>query len=186
MTEIQEAAEPQRQYGGFWARVLAFLIDGWILQLITLPVLGFIYLLFIVPGAILLAALTGTQGGHGGAKSLLAVLLFILAIALLVILMLLVMTAINGLYSGFLLSRYGSTPGKMILNLKVVDAKTGGNPDFWKAFWREFAKMLGVLPLYAGCVIVAFDAEKRALQDRLCGTRVVKAPPKRKAAASPR
>jgi len=180
MPETNENAVPRREYGGFWLRVLAFFIDGWLLQLITFPILFGVYIVGIIPIIAIAIAAGAGKGQHGSPGALSIALILALSAAFVVFILLLVM-AIYGLYAGILLSRYGTTPGKMILNMKVVDAETGGNPSFWKAFLRECVKILGILPIYLGCVIAAFDSEKRALQDRVCGTRVVKTPPRRKA-----
>jgi uncharacterized RDD family membrane protein YckC len=38
---------------------------------------------------------------------------------------------------------------------------------------RFFAKILSAMMLWIGFIIAAFDREKRALHDHICGTRVV-------------
>lgn len=77
-------------------------------------------------------------------------------------------------YVVYFLSAYGATPGKMALGLKVI-RPDGGPISVGRAFGRFFAEMLSGLILYIGYFMAAFDDEKRALHDRLCDTRVVKA-----------
>lgn len=75
-------------------------------------------------------------------------------------------------YSVFFLARYGATPGKMALGLRVVTA-TGARLSAWRALARYFAEMLSEIVLYIGYILAAFDAEKRTLHDHICGTRVI-------------
>ena len=61
----------------------------------------------------------------------------------------------------------------MALGLKVV--RPNGMPvDLPRAFGRYFAKMLSAIILFIGYIMAGFDAEKRALHDMICDTRVVK------------
>ncbi|HET6371045.1 MAG TPA: RDD family protein, partial [Nitrospiria bacterium] len=43
---------------------------------------------------------------------------------------------------------------------------------------RYFAEILSGIILCIGYIMAAFDDEKRALHDRICGTRVIKKPGK--------
>lgn len=79
---------------------------------------------------------------------------------------------VAGAYSVFFLARYGATPGKMALGLRVVTA-TGARISAWRALARYFAEMLSAIVLYIGYISAAFDAEKRAWHDHICGTRVI-------------
>ena len=67
----------------------------------------------------------------------------------------------------------GQTPGKMALRIQVV--RTDGTPmTYGRAFLREVVgKFLSALILGIGYIMAAFDADKRALHDRICDTRVV-------------
>ena len=77
-------------------------------------------------------------------------------------------------YTIFFLGSYGATPGKMALGLKVVRSD-GSKITYGRAFGRYWADILSSLTLSIGYIIAAFDEEKRALHDRICDTRVVKA-----------
>jgi len=46
------------------------------------------------------------------------------------------------LYEPIQVPRHGGTIGHRVLNLKVVDDRTGASPTFWKALGREFLKFL--------------------------------------------
>ena len=67
-----------------------------------------------------------------------------------------------------------ATPGKMILRIKIVDARTCGNPTPGKLIWRYFAYFFSTIPLMLGLLWVAFDKQKQGWHDKLAGTIVMK------------
>ena len=69
----------------------------------------------------------------------------------------------------------GQTIGKMALGLKVVTG-SGSRVRFGRAFARTLAWFVSVPPAGLGLLPAAFDGERRALHDRLAGTRVVGVP----------
>lgn len=91
-------------------------------------------------------------------------------------------------YFTVMVARYGGTLGKLALRLQVVNVN--GQPmSYAGAFRRNLALylsglafvvplpdaiMLCLLPCLAGFVMAAFDSQKRALHDRICGTRVIR------------
>jgi len=75
-------------------------------------------------------------------------------------------------YSGYFLSKHGATPGKMACGLKVV-TPSGNEVTFLRGVGRYFGELLSSVTMCIGYLMVLFDAEKRALHDRVCNTRVV-------------
>ncbi|NOV00342.1 RDD family protein [Paenibacillus planticolens] len=69
---------------------------------------------------------------------------------------------------------FGQTLGKMILGVRVV--RNDGKPLSWGAvLLREIVgKFVSGIILLIGYIIAGMDSEKRALHDRMAGTRVVK------------
>ena len=66
-----------------------------------------------------------------------------------------------------------ATPGKMVLNLKVV--KQDGSPMTKKdAVIRYVGKIFSAIIFLIGYIMVIFDDKKRALHDRLANTYVIK------------
>lgn len=135
-------------YAGFWIRFAAKFVDGIILQVASL-------LLNLVVGIVLKGA------------DPLAVTLVGVAVGM----------AINAAYSTYFIGKFGATPGKMAAKIRVVNAD-GSKVSYAKAFARYFAEILSSLILGIGYIMAAFDDEKRALHDRICDTRVIKASPK--------
>jgi uncharacterized RDD family membrane protein YckC len=158
-----ETALPSRQiYAGFWIRVGAKLIDGLLLYIFNLLTTGALLLAFGMP---LIRTPTGQEpnaeamGWFLGAYCAAFVIQFLASMA----------------YNVWFLKRFGATPGKMALRLKVV--RTDGSPlTTGRAFGRFFGDMLSGMVLFVGYLLVAFDdVEKRALHDHLCDTRVIRA-----------
>ena len=67
----------------------------------------------------------------------------------------------------------GQTLGKMALGIKVVTPE-GGGLSLGKCIGRPLAEILSGCILLVGYLMVIWDPEKRALHDRLAGTRVIK------------
>lgn len=73
----------------------------------------------------------------------------------------------------FMWRRYGATPGKMVLDMKVVDATTGELPSLKQCVIRYLGYMLSALPLCLGFISVAWNPKKQSWHDRLAGTVVI-------------
>ena len=135
------------RYAGFWLRFGAKFVDNLLLRIVSFA-LGFL---------IGLAATGSTPEA----------LLLVQVVAGLVSL-----TLAAG-YNIYMIGKFGATLGKMACKIKVVNAD--GTPvGYGKATGRFFAEILSGCPtLLIGYIIAGSDEEKRALHDRICGTRVV-------------
>ena len=71
-------------------------------------------------------------------------------------------------------ARWGTTPGKLLLELRVVDARSGERPGWIRSLIRCIGYVVSLLPLGLGFVWAAFDRNGQALHDKLAGTRVVR------------
>lgn len=155
------SAVPNTSYSpaGFWIRFVAALVDGMILQLVLYPVrflLGVVFPIFWQSSQ--------KQDSVGAVvASMLAV--FVLS------------AVVSFFYFGWFYKNKGATPGKLLLNLRVLDAETGTYLNYQKTFLREsLAKLFlsGLFTLNIGYIIAAFTKDKRALHDMVCSTRVLK------------
>ena len=157
--------QKQHSYAGFWMRFLASIIDG--------VLLGIVNIIILVPflGLVGLTAAAGVsdlESDSQGAGLMIALL------STYIISMLAVAVA-GWLYFALMeSSARGATLGKMALGLRVVDLN-GDRIGFGRATGRYFGKIVSGLILGIGYFMVAFDGEKRALHDRICDTRVIKA-----------
>lgn len=135
------------EYVGFWKRFVAFLIDSFILLVITVPLLIAVY------GTDYAARTEGRV--FAGLWDFL--IQFVLpAIAVVVF------------------WRYrGATPGKMAISARIVDAKTGAAPSTGALVVRYFAYLVSMLPLMIGFAWIGIDRRKQGFHDKIAGTVVV-------------
>ena len=68
--------------------------------------------------------------------------------------------------------RFGGTPGKCLLGLKVINEKTGEYLDMTQAITRVVLAVVSMASV-VGVLFMLFDKRKRTLHDRLMGTIVV-------------
>jgi len=66
-----------------------------------------------------------------------------------------------------------STPGKLLLSMKIVDNKTMNKPTLFQYIRRLFGYIISMLPFGLGLFYIAFNKKHRALHDLVAGTVVV-------------
>lgn len=144
-------------YAGFWRRLVAKIVDGIVIWVVSMIVN--VLLVFVFFGSFNIAA-------QADPKNLTPFLLFQGFSVLLNIAMALA-------YSIFFIRRFNATPGKMALGLKLLRAD-GTSLSVGRIVGRYFAEMISSIILFIGYILAAFDEQKRALHDHICDTRVVK------------
>ena len=72
-------------------------------------------------------------------------------------------------------STTGQTPGMRTMGLRLVGA-SGEPPSPWRSFVRLLGSGVAIVPMFAGFIPVLLDERRRALQDYLAGTTVLRAP----------
>lgn len=70
--------------------------------------------------------------------------------------------------------KWQGTPGKIVLGLAVVDARTGKSLSIWQAIWRCVAYIPSYLIFFLGVIWVGIDEKKQGWHDKLAGTIVIK------------
>jgi uncharacterized RDD family membrane protein YckC len=140
------------QYGGFWRRFAAVLVDGILISIFALPIK-------------MALAVFGVNSAFGPDRAGLVAAFFGLSA--------LINSGLFLLYYTYFLSQKGATLGKMLLGLKVVTS-AGGPISVGRAIGRYFAQNLSFLILGIGYLMAAFDDQKRALHDYICDTRVIR------------
>jgi uncharacterized RDD family membrane protein YckC len=140
-------------YGGFWIRVVAYILDGILLN-IALGILRFVTGISLTPASF--SPLESTD-----------------ALASMEMLEL-VSLVVTWLYFALMeSSARGATVGKMAVGLRVVTDQ-GQRLSFLHATGRFFAKFVSTVLLFIGFIMVAFTDRKRGLHDMIAGTLVVK------------
>jgi len=141
------------QPAGFWIRVGAYLIDFVILTVVS----------FII-GFALGLAIGLTSGGNTSSTAANAVSGVAQGIAGLITIG----------YFIYLWST-GQTLGMRVVNLKVIDANTGGRISLGKAALRYLGLVISFFVCFIGVIWVAFDGRKQGWHDKIAGTLVVHA-----------
>jgi uncharacterized RDD family membrane protein YckC len=132
-----------RNYAGFWTRALAFLIDWLIVVVIAMPVIVLAF------GAEYFSLDPERRVWDIATWLLIGI-------------------AVVGFW------RYcGATPGKLALDLKIVDAQTGARPTTGRLVLRFVCYLLSALPLYLGFLWIAIDRRKQGWHDKIAGTVVI-------------
>jgi uncharacterized RDD family membrane protein YckC len=151
--KLKEGAETTGtlRYAGFWVRFVAKFIDNTIIGIMGMLFYAAAFFMFFLDDKMMMTP----------AKMMAFSLVYLLQIAFSIA------------YATFFVGKYGATPGKMALNLKVVNPD-GGEVGYAKAFGRFFAEIISGIILAIGYIMAAFDDEKRALHDRICSTRVIR------------
>ncbi|MEO7794931.1 MAG: RDD family protein [Thermoanaerobaculia bacterium] len=145
----------QKNYGGFWVRAAARMIDGLLLfavnMLLSLPLI-FYSMNMQNPAA---------QEAPPPQFFIITCFTYLLIFAL------------QAAYEIYFTVRKGATPGKMVLKLRV-ERTDGSRLTVGRATGRYFANILNGFTLGIGYIVAAFDDEKRALHDHICDTRVLR------------
>lgn len=68
----------------------------------------------------------------------------------------------------------GSTPGKMVMGLKVVSAETGQLIDPGTAVLRYVGYIVSTIPIFLGFFWILWDDNKEGWHDKIAKTRVIK------------
>lgn len=153
MDEISEmtvgsaaAQAAEVRYVGFWARVLASLVDS-------------VAILFVlVPLALLLQMIgVGIAAGDPYAGTIVQIMFALVIIVFWAMRM--------------------ATPGKMVIDAVIVDAKTFGKPRLFQYVIRYLGYFVSTIPFCLGLIWVGFDRRKQGWHDKLAGTVVIRRPP---------
>ncbi|MDZ7661524.1 RDD family protein [Thiohalophilus sp.] len=145
------ATAARAQYAGFWRRLLALLLDGVLYTALILPLLVTIY------GPGYLRWWLGDSSDLVSYGFLDLLLTYVLPFVAVVVFW----------------RTWRATPGKLLLDCRVVDARTLQPLSLRQAIIRALAYILSALPLYLGFIWAAFDKRKQALHDKLAGSVVI-------------
>lgn len=140
-----------RRHAGFWRRLLAFLVDSLLLTALSLLLFYALY----GPVYFREVGLVNEQVGYYWHWELLINWLLPLLLAV------------------FFWVRFQGTPGKLLLNCKIVDACTGFRLSVAQAILRYLAYFVSILPLGLGFLWIVWDRRKQGFHDKIAGTVVI-------------
>lgn len=165
MPKARTRRDAQTVYvAGFWRRLAAAVID----------------LAVVVPAALLITLLVSKIGGVHLPPSNLRVLDvdmwidLVLATDPALLMGMILMLAIGMTYLLVFQIIVGQTVGMRVLRLKIIDVY-GGRPSPARCAVRCVGYLASIATLFLGFLWMGFDSEKRALQDWIAGTYVIKA-----------
>jgi uncharacterized RDD family membrane protein YckC len=145
MSTVEAADLHPLEYVGFWARVIASLLDTIVILLIAIP------LTLLVYGRDLATAMEGNTAAD-------ILISYVLPLFFVI---------------GFWVARQ-ATPGKMAFAARIVDACSGGKPSGVQWAIRYVGYFVSTIPFLLGLIWVAFDPRKQGWHDKLAGTVVVR------------
>jgi uncharacterized RDD family membrane protein YckC len=153
-------------YAGFWLRLVAHLVDGFIVGFAMLFLL--VPLFFLMGGVALFSGFPREVGEHPDPAQIGALLSLILVLAGVSLLG-------QWLYFAYLESgEKQGTWGKQMLGLYVTDL-AGSHVTFARASGRFFAKIIsGLIPLGIGYMMAGFTERKQALHDMIASCLVLR------------
>lgn len=145
------------QQAGFFPRLIAYLVDGFLIGIIV----GLFNCIF---GSLIGGAANVAQNTDSGLIGLMAGGLSLVLIAILFLL--------QFLYFGYFWSKSGQSIGMRLMNIKVLE-REGGLLTFVKAGLRgSVGYWISGFIFGLGFLWAAFDAHKEAWHDKIFGTRV--------------
>ena len=68
---------------------------------------------------------------------------------------------------------FQGTPGKLLLGIRIVDARDGGRLRLWQVLVRLLAYALSALPLGLGFIWILWDKRQQGWHDKLARSVVV-------------
>jgi len=138
----------QVNYGGFWIRVVAYIIDAILLGIIGVVIIAAFGVDVTDPNL--------TQNGrYQGAQVFDLVVSFV--------------------YFAGLWTVMGGSLGQRIFGMRIVDANSGAPIGFGKAALRWLGLVISFFVCFIGVIWVAFDSRKQGWMDKIAGTVVVRA-----------
>ena len=134
------------EFAGFGVRFVARMIDGVVLSVVNVGLQ--------VPMFVLLAR----TGQSANPEQMGAMFLWIYGLTVLSQLV------VQGIYEVWFVMKKGGTPGKLVLQLQVLDGE-GNRLRRGQAIGRYFAQFLTGLTMGVGYLLPLWDSEKRTLHD---------------------
>ena len=158
------AAVPRVEYGGFWLRFLAFLIDSVVMSIGVFVVV--IPLIFLTGLGTLLSQIHPEEGFNDAGFWLIMGVIFLFAT---------VSLAVTWLYHAWMeSSEWQATVGKKALGLIVTDI-AGRRVSFGRATGRHFGKIVtNMVPAFIGYIMAGFTERKQALHDMIAGCLILR------------
>jgi uncharacterized RDD family membrane protein YckC len=148
-----------KRFGGFWRRLMAYVIDRIILYLISL-ILFLVGLLALKLGGVPFGSIAMTGDLPLGSGLFMTVYI--------------VKTFLTGMiYFIWFHGTVGQTPGKMLFGLRIIQI-SGEKMNIGVAFLRWVGSLVSGLVFLLGFIWIAFDGRKQGWHDKIAATLVIR------------
>ncbi len=141
----RDSEYPPMEYAGFWIRFLASVLDSVLLLMVMVPLL----VIFYGPEVLFMTESPGlVYDIINYALPIIAVIIF---------------------------WRYrAATPGKIMMDIYIVDADTLGQPTFGRLLLRYFGYYVSIFTLFLGFFCIGWDKRKQGFHDKIANTLVLR------------
>ena len=156
-------AVPAVRYAGFWIRLVAYLVDAVLLNVVAIPV----NLVAFGNSGVVCASTNYTVITSGISFRAVNYSCSPTGAGYLIFFAL-------GLIYFTLMWRTGATLGQRLLRIRVLDGATNEPLSLARSFARYFAFVLSAIPLAIGLIWAAFDPRKRGWHDHMAGSIVMR------------
>jgi uncharacterized RDD family membrane protein YckC len=147
---VQTGPAPGVSYAGSGQRLIAYLVDGFIM--------GIVILVFYFIGGIAIAAgVTSGSGAVGVVGGLIILVGIIVAL----------------LWKPYWWSHGGQTPAYKMLHMRVVRERDGGPIGFGTAILRLIGYVISGFVLYLGFIWILIDPRHQGFHDKIASTVVI-------------
>lgn len=156
------------EYGGFWIRLVAYIIDSIIVTVLFFILVFILSMVGIVDYSWIAEFEAAAQADVEPDPAVFMAMMQ--AMGIIYLLGFLVAWLYEALLTG---SAMQATPGKMVFGLRVTTVD-GQQIGFGRATGRFFGKIVSGVILYVGFIMIAFTERKQGLHDMMASTVVVR------------
>lgn len=163
------------RYAGFNVRMLANLIDTILLFAITFPIMLISQSYgYMDHPAYIQQALLDIDNNAISQQQFFEIVMpyFIQEIPRFIGYMMVDFILVGAIFVGFWVWK-NSTPGKILLKIRIVDNKTFEDPSTWQYIVRYIGMIISFIPLGIGFLLIPLNKKKRGLHDFMSGTAVI-------------
>jgi uncharacterized RDD family membrane protein YckC len=152
---IQTGPAPGVSYAGAGQRLIAYLVDGFIM--------GLVVWVFIILGGIVVGIGAASSGSGGGGLAAIGGVFFVVGFIIAI------------LWKPYFWSHGGQTPAYKMLHMRVVRERDGGPLSFGQAFLRLIGYVISGMIFDLGFIWVLIDSRRQGFHDKIANTVVITA-----------
>lgn len=171
--------EEEKRHGSFNNRMMAATLDSLVVTLLLAPLVDIAFNYYYGPGPISfneIGARVQAEGETGHTFSRMVEIMKETGFWDRAMLNYKWQIAVLCVYVTICWHAWSATPGKMLLKLKIVDAKTGEPMKDWQSIMRVVGYFISAIPFGLGFFWIGLNKQKRGWHDYLANTLVIQEP----------